>query len=107
MCFTTIIHIIILKYYLLYIYVYTHIHHILNVNLPLKKKKQYWSGLPFPTPGNLPDPGIEPTALATPALASRFFTTAPHGQPGAGVTVNNFIAFLDMKRCKNWAHKIS
>ena len=32
-------------------------------------KQEYWSGWPFPTPGNLPDPGIEPTS---PALASRF-----------------------------------
>ena len=35
-------------------------------------KQEYWSGWPFPTPGNLPDPGIEPTSSA---LASRFFTT--------------------------------
>ena len=31
--------------------------------------------LPFPTPGDLPDPGIEPESLAFPALAGRFFTT--------------------------------
>ena len=40
-------------------------------------KQKYWSGLPFPTPGNLPDPGIEPTSLASPELVGRFFTTAP------------------------------
>ena len=33
------------------------------------------SGLPFPSPGDLPDPGIKPASLATPALAGRFFTT--------------------------------
>ena len=38
----------------------------------------YWSELPFPVPGDLPDPGIEPTSLAPPALAGGFFTTAPH-----------------------------
>ena len=35
-------------------------------------KLEYWSGLPFPTPGDLLDPGIE---FASPALAGRFFTT--------------------------------
>ena len=34
---------------------------------------EYWRGLPFPTPGYLPDPGIEP---ASPALAGGFFTTS-------------------------------
>ena len=38
-------------------------------------KQEYWSGLPFPTPGNLPDLGIEPTSLTSPALAGKFFTT--------------------------------
>ena len=32
-------------------------------------------GLPFPSPGDLPDPGIEPTSLVSPALAGGFFTT--------------------------------
>ena len=39
-----------------------------------KKKKEYWSGLLFPTPGDLPNPGIEPQALVSPVLAGRFFT---------------------------------
>ena len=38
-------------------------------------KQEYYSELPFPTPGDLPDPGIEPTSLASPALAGGFFTT--------------------------------
>ena len=37
--------------------------------------QEYWSGLPFPLPGDLPDPGIEPESLASPALAGGFFTT--------------------------------
>jgi len=37
--------------------------------------------LPFPAPGDLPNPGIKPIFLASPALASRFFTTAPPGKP--------------------------
>ena len=39
-------------------------------------RQEYWSGLPFPSPGNLPDPGIEPESLKSAALAGRFFTTA-------------------------------
>jgi len=42
---------------------------------------EYWSGLSFPTPGDLPHPGIEPMSLESPALAGRFFTTAPPGKP--------------------------
>ena len=38
-------------------------------------KQQYWSGLPFPTPGDLPNPGIEPTPLVYPALGGRAFAT--------------------------------
>ena len=37
-------------------------------------KQEYWSVLPFPTPGDLPDPGIEPMSLVSPALAVRFLT---------------------------------
>ena len=44
-------------------------------------RQEYWSGLPFPPPGNLLNPGIEPKSLASPALASRFFTTVPPGKP--------------------------
>ena len=36
-------------------------------------KQEYWSGLPFPPPGNLPAPGTEPMSPASPALAGRFF----------------------------------
>ena len=40
-----------------------------------------WRGLPFPSPGDHPHPGIEPTSLASPALAGRFFSIAPPGKP--------------------------
>ena len=39
-------------------------------------RQQYWSGLPFPPPEDLPNPGIEPVSLASPALADKFFTTS-------------------------------
>ena len=38
-------------------------------------RQEYWSGLPFPPPGDLPDAGIEPVSLMSPALAGSFFTT--------------------------------
>ena len=39
-------------------------------------RQEYWSGLPFPPPRDLPDPGIEPVSLGCPALAGGFFTTS-------------------------------
>ena len=41
-------------------------------------KQEYWSGLPFPSPGDLPDPGIKP---AFPALQSNSLPTEPSGKP--------------------------
>ena len=38
-------------------------------------RQEYWSRLPCPPPGDLPNPGIEPTALMSPALSGGFFTT--------------------------------
>ena len=39
-------------------------------------RQEYWSGLPCPPPGDLPNPGIKPTTLTSPELAGRFFTTS-------------------------------
>ena len=39
-------------------------------------RQEYWSGLPCPPPGDLPDPGIEFASLISPALAGGFFTTS-------------------------------
>ena len=44
-------------------------------------KQEYYSGLAFSSPGNLPDAGIEPTPPASPAMAGRFFTAVPPGSP--------------------------
>ena len=41
-------------------------------------RQESWSGLPFPSPGDLPDPGIKPTPFA---FAGAFFTTEPPGKP--------------------------
>ena len=40
--------------------------------------QEYWSGVPFPPPGDLPNPGMVPVS---PALAGRFFSTDPPGKP--------------------------
>ena len=47
----------------------------LSVGFP---RQEYWSGLSCPTPGDLPNPGIEPTS---PALTGGFFTDEPPGKP--------------------------
>ena len=39
-------------------------------------RQEYWSGLPYPPPGDLPDPGIQPASLMYPALAGRIFTAS-------------------------------
>ena len=41
-------------------------------------RQEYWNGLPFPPPGDLPEPRIQPTS---PALAGGLFTTEPPGKP--------------------------
>ena len=50
-------------------------------------RQEYWRGLPCPSPGDLPDPGIKPTSPAFPALAGRFFTTST-------INVIKFMIFL-------------
>ena len=51
-------------------------------------RQEDWGGLPFPTPGHFPNPGIE---LMSPALAGRFFTTVPPRKPldGTGQIFSN------------------
>ena len=44
-------------------------------------KQEYWSRLPFSSPGDLSNPGIKPESLVSPALASGFFTPLPPGNP--------------------------
>ena len=50
----------------------------LSIGFP---RQEYWSGLPFPTLGDLPNPGIKPASLATPALAGGFFTSCASWKP--------------------------
>ena len=44
-------------------------------------RQEYWSALPFPTPGDLPDPGIETASPLSPELAGGFVTTVPPEKP--------------------------
>ena len=39
-------------------------------------RQEYWSGLPCPPPGDLPDPGMESASLTSPAVSGGFFTTS-------------------------------
>ena len=44
-------------------------------------RQEYWSELPSPSPGDLPNTGVKPASLASPILADGFITTAPPGKP--------------------------
>ena len=56
-------------------------------------RQEYWSGLTCLSPGNLPDPGMEPTSLISPALAGGFFITSATWEIQLGVGLS-FICFL-------------
>ena len=55
-------------------------------------RQEYWSGLPFPSPGDLPNPETEP---ASPALAGDFFTTEPLGSPHENFRYKYNVPVLD------------
>ena len=58
-------------------------------------RQEHWSGLPFPIPRNLPDPGIKSKSLGSSALAGRFLTTEPPGKhKWPEVTSKNCVLFL-------------
>jgi len=54
-------------------------------------RQGYGSGLPFPSPGHPPDPGIEPAFLTSPALARGFFTTEPPWKPWLSVNIIRYL----------------
>ena len=66
-------------------------------------RQEYWSGLPFPFPGDVPDPGLEPVS---PALAGGFFTTEPPGKPSSGpytthIISSRWIHFYSIRKKRN------
>jgi len=74
-------------------------------------RQEYWSGLPFPPPGDLPDPGIEP---GSPALQmDSFFTPEPPGKPHIYTTlrktgfpggIGGKEPTCQYRRCKRWVY---
>ena len=53
-------------------------YHVSQAPLSIEfSRKEYWNGLQFPNPGDIPDPGIKPVSLVSPALAGGFYTTMP------------------------------
>ena len=60
-------------------------------------RQEYWSGLPFPSPGDLPHPGVKLMSPVAPALAGGFFTTEP---PGKTYIIDNrkfvFVWFISL-----------
>ena len=63
-------------------------------------RHDYWSGLPFPSPGNLPHPGVEPKSPGSPALAGGFFITELPAKP-QGVKCHSTI-YLLLQLLKNY-----
>ena len=58
-------------------------------------RQAYWSGLSFPSPGDIPNPGIKPSCLA---LTGEFFTSEPQGKPPG--TIILFLKKLTKDTCK-------
>ena len=57
-------------------------------------RQEYWSGLPCPSPGDFPNPGIEPVSLRSPALAGGFFTTSATWEAQVPIYVHLKAPFL-------------
>ena len=77
---------------MIYLYVLSHFRHVqlfatlwtVAHQAPLAmgfSRQEYWSGLPCPPSGDLPDPGIEPASLMSSTLAGGFLPLAPPGKP--------------------------
>ena len=61
-------------------------------------RQEYWRGFPFPTPGDLPSPEIEPTSLVSQALSGGFFTTVLFGKPQ--IRIQDNMLFLYINTCE-------
>ena len=58
-------------------------------------RQEYWNGLPFPPPGDLPNPGTEPSSLLSPALAGGFFTASDTWE----ACVHNIHVYIGKRLC--------
>ena len=82
--YTKTVHLYILSFWTFCVYVLSHVWLFATpwtvaCQVPLSMgfpRQEYWSALPFPPPGDLPNPGIETVPLGSPALAGRLFTTS-------------------------------
>ena len=70
-------------------------------------RQEYWSGLPCPPPGDLPDPGIKPMSLLSPELAGGFFITVPPGKPILKEKLNLKIKKINWEFEMDWDFGIS
>ena len=68
-------------------------------------RQEYWSGLPCPSPGSLPDPGIEPANLASPALAGGLFTVSATWEADVTYTCNLKIKQINEYLKKKQTHR--
>ena len=66
-------------------------------------RQEYWSGLPYPLPRDIPNPGIKPTSLRSSALADRFFTTTTTTREGNGTPLQYSCLENPMDRGAWWA----
>ena len=57
-------------------------------------RQEYWSGLPFPIPRDLPNTGIEPVSLASPALVDRFLSSLPPGKHIYNILTHTYYAYV-------------
>ena len=65
-------------------------------------RQEYWSGLPFPPPGDLPNPGIKPTSLMSPLLVGGFFTTSTTWETPLSLFSRSVVS--DSWRPREWQH---
>ena len=71
-------------------------------------RQAYWSGLPFPPPVDIPNPGMESTSPVSPALAGRFFATEPPGKPLQQLFQSVVSLFYtERQRCGSFWHCMS
>ena len=68
-------------------------------------RKELWSGLPFPTPGDLPDPGVEHTSSVSPALQGDSLSTKPSEKPKMALVVKNTPASAGDLRVTGSVHR--
>ena len=77
--------------------------HIVNPLSMGVSRQENWSGWPFPPPGDLPDPGIQPTSLASPALAGGFLTTSVTWEHVCRLYADTPSLYLrDLSTCAFW-----